>query len=63
MTYISMRDDVRPATQAERNYVKSLAPYANDWTIETDGLSLYWSEPQSMARYSTQYPAKRRDGE
>ncbi len=58
---IFVRDEIREASKVEKEYVKSLAQYAIDETIETDGLSLYWAEPGSMARYSTQYPPERKE--
>ena len=56
MTMIFVRDKIRDATADEKEYVKSIAQYAIEQTIETNGLSLYWSEPGNTARYSTQYP-------
>ncbi len=58
---IFARDKIRSATEWERAHVRVLAQCAIDETIEADGLSLYWSEPGSMARYSTQYPIERRE--
>jgi len=49
-----VRDEVQPASQSEKDYVKSLTQYAIEETIETDGISLYWSEPKTAARFSTQ---------
>ena len=56
MTMIFVRDKLRDATDEEKDYVLSLARYAIRETIETDGLSLYWSEPGTSARFSTQSP-------
>ncbi len=53
-----MQDKIRDATEDEKVYVRTLAQYAIDKTIETDGVSFYWAEPGSKARYSTQYPKK-----
>ncbi len=58
---IFMRDKIRPANEQEKKYVKALSMDAIDETIETDGLTLYWDEPQSMARFSTQYPQRKED--
>lgn len=55
---IFMQDKIRDATEDEKVYVRTLAQYAIDKTIETDGVSFYWAEPGSKARYSTQYPKK-----
>lgn len=59
MTMLFVRDKVQPANEAQKVYIKSLAREAIEETIETDGLSLYWSEPQSMARFSTQVPSEK----
>ena len=58
-----IRDKVQPASQAEKEYVMTLAKDAIKETIETDGISLFWSEPQTMARYSTQVPQEKRGEE
>ncbi len=59
MTMIFVRDKIRQCNEREKRYVKSLAQVAIDETIETDGLSLYWSEPGKKARFSTQHPQRR----
>ncbi len=58
---IFIRDKVRLATEKEKIYVKSLSKFAIEETIETDGLSFFWSEPGSQARYSADvFPIKER---
>ncbi len=58
---IFVRDKILPAKESEKTYVKSMASFAIDETIETDGLSLYWSEPGTQARFSTQYPQRKEE--
>jgi len=58
-----VRDKIQPANQSEKDYVKSLAQEAIEETIETDGISLYWSESQTAARFSTQVQRKEETNE
>ncbi len=57
--HISVYDKFRPATEREKEYVKSLSSFAIDKTIVTDGVSLQWSEYGSKAQYSAQYAVKK----
>ena len=47
------RTPLRPANKVEVAYVLKLASYADG--IQTDGVAFYWSEPGTMAQFSTQY--------
>lgn len=46
------RQSIREATPEEKEYVLKLDSFAEN--IETDGVSIFWSEEGSMALFSTQ---------
>ncbi|MDA8140769.1 MAG: hypothetical protein M0036_19145 [Desulfobacteraceae bacterium] len=51
----------KPVTNARlKAYVLAMATFAIPESIETDGLSLFWSEPGVIGQISTQMPSKAR---
>lgn len=44
---------LKPATDEQKAYVISMATYAIPESIETDGVSLFWSQPGVTAEYET----------
>ena len=48
------RQSIREATPEEKEYVLKLDSFAEN--IETDEVSLFWSEEGTAARFSTQMP-------
>jgi hypothetical protein len=48
------RQSIREATSEEEEYILKLDSFAEN--IETDGVSIFWSEEGTSAQFSTQMP-------